>query len=280
VSAGASVRDGTTPLSGTASGSFATRWRRAVADELAAMPPEPNPALREGDLAGLPDPVRRYVVASGAVGRPVPRAFRLDFEAVMSRRPGDRLISSSRQVNVIARPARLFLMRSRMFGLPVRALHLYRGEDATFQVRVAGLLSMVDESGDAISRAETVTVLNDMAVFAPGTLADPRLAWEPVDDRTVRVAFANGRRHVAATLGFNDADELVDFWSDDRPEKAGRQSFERRWRTPLDTYRLVDGIRVATHGLAVYDRSEGPFVYGEFTLRSLRYDPAPVDALA
>jgi hypothetical protein len=277
---GADRRGGVQSATRPERGSFESRWRRAVAAELAYAQLAPGGVLGEADLAGLPDPVRRYVVASGAVGRPVPRAFRLDFEAVMSRRPGDRLVSSSRQVNAIARPARLFLMRSRMFGLPVRALHLYRGEAATFQVRVAGLLSMADESGDAISRAETVTVLNDMTVFAPGTLADPRLAWEAVDDRSARVAFTNGRWRVEATLHFNDADELVDFWSDDRPETIGRETFGRRWRTPLDAYGVVDGIRVATHGLAVYEHPDGPFTYGEFTLRSLRYDPTVAEALA
>ena len=55
-----------------------------------------------------------------------------------------------------------------MFGLPVRALHLYRGEDATFQVRVASLVNMVNVAGDEISASETVTVLNDMCAFAPG----------------------------------------------------------------------------------------------------------------
>lgn len=43
------------------------------------------------------------------------------------------------QGNVFGRPARLFLMKAHMFGLPVRALHLYRKEAATFQVRVLDL---------------------------------------------------------------------------------------------------------------------------------------------
>jgi hypothetical protein len=258
--------------------SYEQRWRSAVREELEAGAATPRPVLREADLAGLPEPVRRYVLGSGAVGRPVPRSFRLDFAAVMARRPGDRLRSVSRQVNVIDRPARLFLMRSRMFGFPVQALHLYRGTAATFQVRVAGAVTMVDEAGEAISRGETVTVLNDMVVFAPGALGDPRLAWEPVDDAAARVVFTNGPWSVAATLLF-DGDRLVDFWSDDRPESVGKGFVPRRWRTPLDAYRVVDGVRVATHGRAVYERPEGPFAYGEFTLRTLRYDIGVDEAL-
>lgn len=259
--------------------SFDERWADAVHEELtaeaaaAAQARAQAPALAEADLAGLPAPVRRYVSASGAVGRPVPRNMRVDCDAVMRRKPGETgMPSTSTQLNGFARTRRLFLMKARMFGLPVRALHLYRGDAATFQVRVAGLATIVDMAGDEISRAETVTVLNDLCVFAPGAMADPRLAWEPLDDRSAAVAFTNGRWTVRATLLFNERDELVDFWSDDRPESADGGLVARRWSTPISDYRVIDGLRLPTHGEAVYARPEGPFTYGEFTIRSIRYD--------
>jgi hypothetical protein len=255
--------------------SFDDRWAAAVADELATQPVEPGQPLREADLAGMPDPVRRYVVASGAVGRPVPRTVRIAFDAVMRRKPGQAgMAATSVQVNGFARPARLFLMKARMFGLPVRALHLYRGDEATFQVRAAGLLTMVDLAGDQISTGETVTVLNDLCVYAPGVLHDRRLAWQAIDDRTAAVTFTNGRRRVEATLRFNDRDELVDFWSDDRPESVGSELLPHRWNTPISDYRVLDGRRLPMRGEAVYARPEGPFTYGEFTLRSIDYDVA------
>ena len=160
-----------------------------------------------------------------------------------------------------------------MFGLPVRALHLYRDEQATFQVRAARLVTIVDQSGESISRAETVTVLNDMCVFAPGALVDPRLAWEPVDDRTAAVTFTNGRRRVAATLLFNERDELADFWSDDRPESGDNVVHAAPVEhADLADYRDVGGLRLPTRGDAVYQRPDGPFTYGSFTLRSVAYD--------
>lgn len=261
----------------TAGRSFDERWAEAVRDELAtpeAAAPRAS-VLAEADLAPLPAPVRRYVIASGAVGRPVPRTMRLVFDAVMRRKPGETgMRATSTQVNVFRRPARLFLMKARMFGLPVRVLHLYRGDAATFQVRAAGLVTIVDQAGDAISRAETVTVLNDLCVFAPGAMVDPRFAWEAVDDRTAAVTFINGRWTVRASLLFNDRDELVDFWSDDRPESVDGGLVAGRWSTPLSDYRVVDGLRLPMHGEAVYARPKGPFTYGEFTFRSIEYNVA------
>jgi hypothetical protein len=249
-----------------------------VAEQLAAQSLVPAPILAEAHLAPLPAPVRRYVLASGAVGRPCPRNLRLVMDAQMFRKPGGPPIAAtSTQLNWFDRPTRLFLMKARMFGLPVRALHLYRDEQATFQVRVAGLVTMVDQAGESISSAETVTLLNDLCAFAPGALVDTRLAWTPIDDRSASVVFTNGRRRVTATLLFNERDELADFWSDDRPESGDNVVLARRWNTPLSAYQVIDGLRLPTSGEAVYQRPEGPFTYGTFTLRSVAYDVAATE---
>jgi len=256
--------------------SLQARYDRVVAAEFAVQPLRPAAALlAPEDLAGLPAPVRRYVERSGAVGRPRPQNMRFAFDADMYRGPGQApMRATSIQYTFFDQPARLFLMKARMFGLPVRALHVYRQEQATFTVRVASLVNMVDLRGDAISAAETVTVLNDLCLMAPGALVDPRLAWTPVDDRTAAVTFTNGRRRVGATLVFNERDELADFWSDDRPESSSGRFVPSRWSTPVDEYRDVGGVHLIHRGSAVYARPDGPFTYGTFTLRSIEYDVA------
>jgi hypothetical protein len=250
------------------------QYQAVVAAEFEAHPLGEVRPLQEADLAALPEPVRRYVRATGALGRPRPRNVRVEFDAGMRRRPGaDPMPSTSIQVNFFDRPTRLFLMEARMFGLPVRALHVYRDETATFRVRVASLVDMVNLSGPEISAAETVTVLNDMCVMAPGELADPRLTWEAIDDRSSLVRFTNGPHAVTATLLFDDDGLLVDFVSDDRPDSSTGTFVPRRWRTPLSDYRpIADGVRVATKGAAIYEHPGGPFAYGEFRMRSITYD--------
>ncbi len=62
------------------------------------------------------------------------------------------------------------LARSKLEVMPVRALHIYREHAATFTVRLASSMTMVDLRGEQISAAETVTWLNDVCLMAPGTL--------------------------------------------------------------------------------------------------------------
>ena len=255
------------------------RFDEALAAEFAAQPLGAAAVLAEHDLPGLPAPVQRFVRASGAVGRPRPQNVRVEFDAQMWRKPGQApMESTSVQYNFFGRPARLFLMQARMFGLPVRALHLYRHEQATFQVRAASLLNMVNQRGEQISAAETVTVLNDLCVMVPGALVDTRLSWRPIDDHRAAVTFSNGPHTVTATLVFNEDDELVDFVSDDRPDSSSGTFIPRRWNTPISGYQEIDGLRLPTRGSAVYAYPDGPFTYGAFKFRSISYDlaaPAP-----
>jgi hypothetical protein len=201
--------------------------------------------------------------------------MRVVLDALMYRKPSQApMRARSVQYSFFARPTRLFLMEARMFGLPVRALHVYREESATFTVRVASTKTIVDLRGPDISAAETVTVLNDLCLLAPGALLDPRLAWTAVDDRTAGVTFTNGPHRVTATLSFDDAGDLVDFWSDDRPDSSTGRFVPMRWSTPISEHRDVDGMRLLHRGSAVYDRPDGPFTYGEFTMRTIEYDVA------
>ena len=249
------------------------RYDRLLASEFAAQPLSAADPLDESDLVHLPPVVQGFVRRSGAIGKPKAQNVRVEFDAQMWRSPGRApMRATSVQYNFFGRPARLFFMKARMFGLPVRVLHVYTDECATFTVRVASLVNMVDQWGDEISRAETVTVLNDMCFLAPGSLVDPRLEWESIDNRTAVVTFTNGPHRVAATFVFNERDELVDFVSDDRPDSSTGVVRPMRWSTPISDYQDVNGRSLPTRGIAVYARPEGEFTYGRFVLKSIVYD--------
>ena len=236
--------------------------------EAMAAPRPDAPILTEAAIAHLPPPVRRYIALTGAIGRPVVTEITLRFDAAMFDAPGaPGMTGPVVQYERFDTPDRLFLMTTRMKGLPVAVLHDFQRDRATMRVRLAGLFNVVDIGGPDLTRTETVTILNDLAFFAPSRLTDPRLNWTEIDDRRAGVNFALGPNTVSAELVFNDADELVDFVSDDRGmlEKDGTLRI-LRWTTPLGEYRDFDGWRVASEGDAIWHLPEGPFTYGHLRL--------------
>ena len=246
-----------------------------VGHEFAARDSLPERILAASDIAHLPEPVRRYVAYTGSLGKPVPRNMRLVFAARMWRKPGsDPLKAWSEQYNFLGEnPSRIFFMKASRFLVPFRVLHAYADTQATMRVRVAGLFTAADVKGEELTRAETVTLLNDLCVFAPGALGDPRLSWEAVDSSRAMVRLSNGPHTVSAMLFFSESGELTNFRSEDRSALQDDGTLRRApWSTPLSAYREFDGRRLASRGEAIYHYPEGDFTYGVFSALSVRYN--------
>jgi len=160
-------------------------------------------------------------------------------------------------------------------GIPFRAIHIYKNERASFQVKVAELFKVVDIRGEELTKAETVTLLNDMCIFATGSLTDSRLTWTELDEFSAKVALTNGKYSVSAILYFNEAGELINFISDDRFALQDDGSMKQeRWSTPVSAYKEFEGRKIPTVGKTIWHYPEGDFTYGVFTLKSIKYNIA------
>jgi hypothetical protein len=253
--------------------SFRAQFERDVVVGLAR--PLDAPVVTEADLTPLPEPVRRYLRATGVVGRPRVRNYRLRFIGRIRSGPDSRWMPfEAEQQSFADQPTRLFFMQARMFGLPLEVFHRRVGGHATMQVKIAGLVPMVDARGEVMDRSEAVTLFNDMCLLAPGTLLDRGIRWEPVDERTVRAQFTDGGQTISATLLFGDDGLLTNFISDDRSRSSpdGKTFTRLRFSTPMRDYRDFGSARLGSHGEAQWTLAEGEFTYGEFDLQEVSYN--------
>jgi hypothetical protein len=253
--------------------SFRAAFEEDVATGLAR--PLDAPRVTEADLAHLPQPVQRYLRAIGVVGQPRVQNYRLRFRGRIRSAPDARWMPfEAEQQSFADQPTRLFLMRARMYGLPVLVFHRLIGGHATMQVKIAGAIPMVDARGDAMDQSEAVTLFNDMCLMAPGTLIAPGIAWEQVDARTVRARFTSGRHTISATLLFGEDGLLANFISDDRSRASpdGKVFTHLRFSTPVRDYRAFGAVRLAAYGETRWLLPEGEFTYGEFDLQDVAYN--------
>lgn len=265
--------------------SFAAEYRRDVDQRVnetsveARRPdrdasPEPEFTLvTEVDLTPLPDPVRRYIRRTGSVGEPRVHRVHTAWRGRIRAGPDDPWMEfTAIQDNFVHEPARFFLMDARKAGLPVDVLHAFRDGAASMRVRLLSMIPLVSADGPEMTRAETVTLLNDMVLLFPSALADPRLGpylrWDSVDDTSARVHYTVGDNEVSALLTFNDADELIDFVSDDRlaasPDGGGFAQW--RWSTPVEDYRSFGDLRLMSRGEGLWHAPEGTYSYIELEL--------------
>ena len=258
---------------------FRAEFEREVRSRLAAV--SGPRTLTDSDLASLPAPVQRYLRLSGAVGRPLVRNFRARFHGQFRAGPASRWMSfTAVQYNFYAEPARLFLMRASLLGIPVVALHEYTGRSATMRVKAASLVPVADARGPEMDVAETVTLFNDMCLFAPATLIDPGIRWREMDAKTVEATFTNAGHVVRAVLSFDDTGELANFVSDDRfmSEGGGKTLVRTRWSTPVSGYRAYGPVRLLAAGEARWHGPDGEWAYLRLTVDSIEHDVADLGA--
>jgi hypothetical protein len=259
-------------LAGALPSSFASRFK-SESERRLSRPPGLSVLTME-DVRRLPAPVRKYLVYAGAVGKPKVTNVRALFSGSMKRSVDAGWMDiSSRQYDWFDDPARLFYIRSSLFGIPFDGLHMYVGNSATMQIRVASLFQVADAKGEKMTHGETVTLFNDMCLLAPATLIDTSIVWKSLDSLRAEAKFTNRGNTITATLSFNDKGEMTDFISNDRYLSADGKSYESYpWSTPVRDYRDYDGRKVAAYGEAVWHMPGGEFTYAKFTLQEIEYN--------
>ncbi|MBK8232840.1 MAG: hypothetical protein IPK72_20220 [Candidatus Eisenbacteria bacterium] len=127
------------------------------------------PLVTEADLAPLPPLMQEYLRRMGVVGRPHVRSLCVTFKAQMrSSATSPWMQATATEYAFFAHPARLFHMKAVRAGIPMDLFHRYVDGAATFQVRVAGLVPVVDKGGAEITNDETVTIMNDAGRHGAG----------------------------------------------------------------------------------------------------------------
>lgn len=253
-------------------GSFRAQFARDR-DRLLARTAAPAAPVTEQDVAALPPLMQMYLRRSGVVGRPHVRNVHVQFKAQMrSSATSPWMPSTADEYAFVNPPGRLFAMKASRAGVPFDVLHEYIDTAATFRVKVAGLIPMVDKSGPELTNDETVTVMNDILVFAPAAVLDLPFTFETTGDHTVRATFRNAGFTVAAMLTFDAAGDLVGFVSSDRSH--GLAGGAADWSTPISGYREVTGIRVGSLGEANWIDKSGEWTYGRFEIVSIAYNVA------
>lgn len=230
--------------------------------------------VSQEDTQHLPDPVQKYLHYVGAVGKPKVQNFRAVFRGGMKRTMEANWMNiSSQQYDFFDDPARLFYIESTLFGIPFDGLHVYVGNSATMQIKVASVFQVVDAKGEKMNQGETVTLFNDMCLMAPATLIDKTIQWETVDSLTAKAKFTNKGNTITALLSFSEKGELTNFISNDRYHSAdGTIYTSYPWSTPVKDYKDFGGRRIPAYGEAIWHTSDGEYSYAKFNLVEIEYN--------
>jgi hypothetical protein len=241
---------------------------------LAAVPAT-MPIVTDADLSALPVQVQRYLRLAGVVGQPRVASFRARMHGRIRSGPDDRWMSfTAEQVNTVRARARMFYLTAWMSGVPVQGYHRYIGADATMRIRAAALIPIVNAAGPRMTQSETVTLLNDLFMFAPAALIDSGITWQDIDAHTVSATLSNAGHLVRARITFGDDGNFADFMSDDRYQASrdGTQQTLLPWSTPVAGYRWFGAVQLPSGGEGRWHAPGGAYPYIELAVDDVAYN--------
>jgi hypothetical protein len=257
-------------VAGYGSWSFENLFNNDVSGNLETSLKIEKNLLTENNIEHLPAPVQKYLKYAGVINKEKVNNVKIVFDVEMREKGKDWFKATSVQYNFFDEPTRLFYMNAKMFGITVPGYHRYVEGKATMDIRLFGLIPIVQQSGEVMNKTETVTLFNDMCLMVPATLIDKRIQWEPIDSLTTKAIFTNRGISISVILYFNEAGQLINFTSDDRTSISDMKQY--RFSTPIEGYKNINGMNVMSGGEAIWHYPDGDFTYGKFSLKSIGYN--------
>lgn len=233
-----------------------------------------NDLITLEDLSQLPEAVKKYLLCVGVVGKEKTKSYYVEMSGGMKLdEQSDFSDSTAKQYSFHELCTRLFYMTMKHKGLKVVGYHQYANMSASMIIKILDVFKVVDVSGEEMLKGETVTLFNDMCLFAPGTLIDERITWEEIDPYNVKGTFINQGIQVSAILTFNEKYQLIDFKSEDRYMSVKDGTFLKvPWSTPISEYATLNGYNLISKGSAIWHLDSGEFEYFRTKIKEVRYN--------
>ncbi len=248
---------------------FENKFQKDVSESLTSQIIS-EATITERDIQNLPVPVQGYLKYVGILGKPKVKNAKAIFKGKMRERGKNWFGFTSEQYNFFEDPKRFFFMEAKFRGLPIKGYHRYKNNEASMNIKLFSLFSVVNLKEPELFPTETVTFFNDLCLFAPSALIDENIHWQPIDAFSAKAFFTNKGVTISATLYFNEKGQLVNFVSEDRVDVNTHRKVP--FSTPIKKYGIINGYKLPIVADATWHFPEGDFVYGQFYLQNVEYN--------
>jgi hypothetical protein len=252
---------------------FERRLDQDVRSLLAASTAGEPDLVTEADLAGLPEPVRRWLGWAGVVGTRVPATVRLTQEGRFRQSEGGAWMPfTAVEHYTTAPPGFVWKTTMRMFPLvSIVGRDQYVDGKGSIEMRALGLIPVATASGPAMDQGALLRYLNE-TVWFPAAVLGPTIAWDTVAADAARATIRHGGVTASAVFFFDEEGRPVDMVAERQDLGRGRPE---TWSTPFTAWGEFGGVRMPTAGRAVWRYDTGDFAYIELQVTGVEADRSP-----
>ena len=227
--------------------------------------PEASPALQTVPLPnGLPAPVERFYRIVYGDRVPVIQTVVLKGRAEISPF-GVRLPARFLFVHNAGKDYRHYI-EATWFGLPVMKVNeSYVNGNSHFELPVGTY-----ENDPSITQGAVLGLWAEASWFPSIWVTDPRVHWQPVDEKTALLFVPFGKQEENFVVRFDPASGLIDTMEAMRFRDPGPQAKKILWITETIRDRLIAGTNIPAVGSATWFQDGRPWAI--FTTEDVQYN--------
>lgn len=223
-------------------------------------------------LAGLPKPVRRWLLGSGIVGRQAAHSVRLTQKGMMRSKPGQATWMEvlAEQYITIDAPAFIWKADIKMIGLPViSARDRFIDGRGRMTIKLLSLITMADVADEKIDQAAMQRYMVEM-VWYPWAALAPYVTWEAIDSRSARLSMNYKGMNASCVFHFDEAGDVAGL-SADRFMGGGENAALEKWIGTTRAYGTRGGVRMPVRVEVTWELRTGDFTWYKFEIERLEY---------
>jgi len=232
-----------------------------------------NKILNENHITQLPEPVKKWLRNSGAVGKPIISIAKVTQIAEMQMKPEQKnwMKATAIQYTTIEKPAFIWSVDVKM-----NSLLYFQGRDkfedgkGEMLIKMNSLINVVNEKGEKLDEGTLQRYLGEM-VWLPSLALNPNITWEQIDDNTAKATMTYKGTTGSGTFHFNSNGE-VKYFSALRFKGNESDAKRHEWEMKIEGYKIFEGIKVPAIMTATWKLDKEDWTWLKLEVTKIEYN--------
>jgi len=232
-----------------------------------------NKILNESDINELPEPVKKWLRHSGAVGKYFINLGKVTQIAEMQLKPEQEkwMTAAAIQYTTIDNPAFIWIVDVKMNSLlNFRGRDKYENGKGEMLININSLINVVNEQGEKLDEGTLQRYLGEMVWF-PSMALSPFITWEQINDSTAKATMTYKGTSGSGTFYFNANGDVTKF-SALRYKGNEAESKRYDWIMSISDYKTFEGIKVPAKMTSTWKLDEGDWTWLKLEVTDIKYN--------
>lgn len=253
-------------------------WRfdrnaHSEARELMSLLRKSDRVIRNEDIVGLPIPVQKWLVNSGAVGHMGVSLVRLKQRGKLRMKPDGRWMDmTAKQYFNLDHQAFLWLARIEYAPTHIAGEDMYKEGHGHMRISMGSVIDIASAAGEETDQGSMLRYLAEIQWF-PSAALSPLIAWKGIDATSAMATITYNDKYASGIFYFDLAGRVTAFEAMRYMNVDGHYSLEK-WYVPVTDYAVFNGITVPSKGHAIWKLKSGDFDWFHWEITALEYDNA------